>query len=166
MEVIVDNPLTFYSLLTVSLTLCLYLFVSLKREIQEGRRKQAMLEAALDRMHAGMGEVTTKLAETEERASLLVSPTPPRTGLNLGTRSQALRMWRRGDTPQQIAAVLGVPEREVELLLKVQRIVMEATSGPFPESGPARNAFTAWETVRTDPARAPLEGAGPLAARA
>ncbi len=166
MDFIVNNPLTFYSLLTVSLLLCLYLFVSLKREIYEGRRKQATLEAALGRVSTGMGEVTAKLAETEERAALLVAPTPPRAGLNLGTRSQALRMWRRGDTPQQIAAVLRIPEREVELLLKVQRIVMEANTGPFPESGPAKNALTAWETVRTDPARAPLEGANPAPARA
>jgi DNA-binding NarL/FixJ family response regulator len=57
---------------------------------------------------------------------------PPRTnafaaaqpGLNLSKRSQALRMHRRGDTPEQIASTLGVPLQEVELLLKVHRIVV------------------------------------------
>ena len=47
-----------------------------------------------------------------------------RSGLNLNRRSQALRMHRRGDPPEQIAASLGVSRQEVDLLLKVHRIVM------------------------------------------
>ena len=45
-------------------------------------------------------------------------------GLNLTKRAQALRLHRRGDSPDQIAALLGVPLQEVDLLLKVQRIVL------------------------------------------
>ncbi len=48
----------------------------------------------------------------------------PRIGLNLTKRAQALRMHRRGDPPEQIAALLEVPFQEVDLLLKVQRIVL------------------------------------------
>ncbi|MGE5567846.1 MAG: hypothetical protein ACM3S5_02310 [Rhodospirillales bacterium] len=166
MEVIVNNALTFYTLLAVSLGLCLHLFVTLKREIQAGRRKQAALEAALDRMNSGIGEVSAKLAETEERTMMLVAPPPPRAGMNLGTRSQALRMWRRGNTPQQIAAALGIPEKEVELLVKVQRIVMEATTGPLPDPGPAKTQLKGWEMPRTDSPRAPLEASGSAPARA
>ncbi len=166
MQFIVDDPLTFYTLLAMSLVLCLYLFVTLKCEIQDGRKRQATLEAALLRVRAGMGEVTTKLAETEERAALLVAPAPPRSGLNLSTRSQALRMWRRGDAPQQIAGALGIPEREVELLLKVQRLVMEAAAGPLQENGPAKNTLTGWEMLLKESARAPLEAADSAPARA
>lgn len=166
MEFIVDNPLTFYTLLALSLGLCLHLFITLKREIQAGRKKQLTLEAALDRMNTGIGEVATKLAETDERTTLLVAPAPPRAGLNLGTRSQALRMSRRGDTAQQIAAALGIPEREVELLLKVQRIVMEAGAAPFPDAAPAKTPLTGWETLRTDCPRGPLEAAASAPARA
>jgi hypothetical protein len=166
MQFILENPLTFYTLLAVGLVLSLYLFVTLKREIQAGRKRQATLEAALHRVSAGMGEVTTKLAETEERAALLVAPAPPRSGLNLSTRSQALRMWRRGDAPQQIAGALSIPEREVELLLKVQRLVMEAAAGPLQESGPAKSTLTGWETLQKDSPRAPLEGANSVPARA
>lgn len=164
MEFIFDNPLTFYTLLAVSLALCLYLFVSLKKEIHAGRTRQATLEAALNRMNSGIGEVATKLAETEERAALLVPPKQPRSGLNLSTRSQALRMWRRGDTPQQIAAALGIPEREVELLLKVQRLVMEATAGPLPENGPAKNEPTGGEPLHS--ARALVAAAASAPVRA
>jgi type II secretory pathway component PulM len=49
---------------------------------------------------------------------------PPRAGLNLSKRSQALRMHRRGEPPEQIAATLAVSRQEVDLLLKVHRIVM------------------------------------------
>ena len=48
----------------------------------------------------------------------------PKAGLNLSKRSQALRMHRRGEPPEQIAATLAVSRQEVDLLLKVHRIVM------------------------------------------
>ena len=58
---------------------------------------------------------------------------PLRVGINLSRRSQALRMYRRGETPEQIAASLMVPTGEVRLLLKVHRLVMEqVTGGPHP----------------------------------
>jgi hypothetical protein len=46
-------------------------------------------------------------------------------GINLSRRSQALRMHRKGDRPEQIAAALEVPRQEVELLLKVHQIVLD-----------------------------------------
>jgi len=46
--------------------------------------------------------------------------------LNLSKRSQALRMHRHGDSPEQIAAALEVPPQEVELLVKVHRIVLSS----------------------------------------
>ena len=46
--------------------------------------------------------------------------------MNLTRRSQVLRMARRGDNPEQIAAELGLPENEVQLLLKVQKILNTA----------------------------------------
>jgi hypothetical protein len=49
---------------------------------------------------------------------------PPRVGLNLAKRSQALRLNRHGNSPPQIASTLEIPLQEVELLLKVERIVL------------------------------------------
>ena len=46
-------------------------------------------------------------------------PCPPRSGLNLNKRSQVIRMSRRGEQAEKIAASLNLPQREVELLLKV-----------------------------------------------
>ena len=52
------------------------------------------------------------------------TPQQVRSGFNLSKRSQALRLHRRGDQPREIAGTLDVPSQEVELLLKVHRIVM------------------------------------------
>ena len=52
-------------------------------------------------------------------------PPPARVGLNLEKRSQALRMHRRGEGSAGIAAALDLPLQEVELLIKVHRIVLK-----------------------------------------
>ena len=44
--------------------------------------------------------------------------------LNLNKRAQVLRMHRRGDPPERIASLLEVPRQEVDLLIKVHRIVI------------------------------------------
>jgi hypothetical protein len=49
----------------------------------------------------------------------------PKAGFNLSKRSQALRMHRRGEAPGHIASTLELPRQEVELLLKVHRIVIQ-----------------------------------------
>ena len=52
------------------------------------------------------------------------SPGAARPGLNLSKRSQALRMHRTGENAAQIATKLELPKQEVDLLLKVHRIVL------------------------------------------
>jgi hypothetical protein len=58
----------------------------------------------------------------------LVAPLPgmPKPGLNLNKRSHALRMHRRGEGAEQIAAALELPRQKVDLLLKVHRIVLSS----------------------------------------
>lgn len=89
------------------------------------RARHANLEAALESAHQSMDGLAADVRDLQQQAPAAAMPTPPRAGLNLSTRSQALRMHRRGDTPAQIAAALEVPLQEVELLLKVHRIVLE-----------------------------------------
>ena len=101
---------------------------------------QRAVRAAAERAEAGHAESEAAIqairneAESCARQIREVRQDPPRPGafaqtqpgLNLSKRSQALRMHRRGDTPEQIASTLGVPLQEVELLLKVHRIVVAA----------------------------------------
>ena len=104
------------------------------------RGASAVLRAASERANAGRGqweaalaairdstrELAARVDELEQRPVPAALPGPPKAGLNLSKRSQALRMHRRGDPPAQIALALDIPLQEVDLLLKVHRIVLRS----------------------------------------
>ena len=117
-----------FVLLAGGIAICVSIFISLKKElhaltrdVKEQRREIANLE---QRLSAHVNETQAALRDVEESAGVLVPPTPPRSGFNLSKRSQAMRMSRRGESPINIAAALSVPRKEVELLLKVQKIIL------------------------------------------
>ena len=124
--------------LGLALFLALYLFCTLKVEIRALGREKAV-EAP-----AGTREGDRRLAEIEARslapARAEIEPAEPssvpvRPGMNLNRRSQALRLARRGESPEQIASRLGLPTSEVRLLLKIHgKLMQQALAGP-PDSG-------------------------------
>jgi hypothetical protein len=61
-------------------------------------------------------------ARPAEAPEVSFVPAPMRAGLNLNKRVHAMRMLRRGEDLAHVAAALGVPRREVELLVRVQSI--------------------------------------------
>ena len=69
-------------------------------------------------------ELTSQQEALDRQAAECALQTSPRPGINLSRRSQALRMHRKGDAPDQIAAALQIPRQEVELLVKVHQIVL------------------------------------------
>ena len=109
------------------LVVCLYLFFTLKREAALDRARdqhhRQALEARQLALQQALAQAESQLRRLEERAEQLVEPPPAASGLNLSKRSQVVRMHRRGEAPGQIAAALSLPEREVELLLKVEKAV-------------------------------------------
>jgi len=126
------QPLVFYVLLAAGFGLCLHLFVTLKAEIRGfqrhclGERQLAQtMETALGEAHLAIQALETDLREVERQTGMLVSPAPARSGLNLSKRTQVLRMHRSGQDSGGIAAALALPRSEVELLIKVHRIVVE-----------------------------------------
>jgi hypothetical protein len=95
------------SLVALALAAVLYLFLGLKRETLKHSRRIAAL--------------TRQLREIEARGPETVFlPGVPRSGLNLNKRVQATRLLRRGEDTSHVAAALGVPQTEVELLVRVQ----------------------------------------------
>ena len=68
--------------------------------------------------------LNVQFRELERQPTVTLTPGLPRPGMNAMKRSQALRMHRRGDRPEQIASVLELPRQEVDLLLKVHSIVI------------------------------------------
>ena len=78
----------------------------------------------------GMDALTTRFESLEQQTEALrrqpaeASPDAGKTALNLTKRAQVLRMHRRGDPPERIASLLEVPRPEVDLLIKVHRIII------------------------------------------
>jgi DNA-binding NarL/FixJ family response regulator len=126
------QPLVFYVLLAAGFGLCLYLFVSLKAEIRgllrrclDERQKVQALETALSDARLAVQSLETDLRAVEGQTGMLVAPAPARSGLNLTRRTQVLRMHRAGQDSAGIAIALALPRSEVELLIKVHRIVVD-----------------------------------------
>ncbi len=135
------SPVLHLLLLSLGLWLCLYLFITLKRDIFHlvrrhkavhanwecslGEQNQAM-STALEEQSQALGELRQELREVSERVSLLSPSAPPAQGINLVKRTQVLQMARRGNRPDQIATCLHVPQNEVDLVLKVQRTIAKA----------------------------------------
>ena len=116
-----------YVILALGLTGTLFLFFSLKQELYAQARKQARQ----------MSEFAASLKTAAEQEPLPeVHAAAPRPGFNLNKRVQAMRMLRRGEDATHIAAAMGVPDREIELLIRVQKIAA-AASTPAPREGTA-----------------------------
>jgi hypothetical protein len=94
-----------------------------ERRAEAGRR---VSEAAVRDMHQAVLDLSDRLGSLREQPVAAEAPSPPKSGFNLNKRSQALRMHGRGDSPEQIVTVLELPRQELELLLKIQRIVAAA----------------------------------------
>jgi hypothetical protein len=77
-----------------------------------GYMRQRQLEARVSR----------QIRELEERMSASPPPAPPRDGLNWTLRTQILRLHRRGEKPETIAALTGTPPAEVEFTLKIAQL--------------------------------------------
>jgi hypothetical protein len=125
------SPVMTYAAIAIGLALCLFLFVSLKRDLRAGEVRAGKKLASLETdWWAKIESLDERCKELSQVSNLLVPPPPPRSGLNLNKRSQALQMHRRGEAPPEIAAALAIPQNEVELLVKVQRIVLAGVDKP------------------------------------
>jgi hypothetical protein len=125
-------------LVVMAVAACLWLFVLLKVELSNGdsraSKRLGETAAAVNALRVSLANLSERLEEAERHTGLLVPPPPTRSGFNLSKRSQAIRMHRRGETPSQIAAALELPQGEVDLLLKVHRIVISLPPRPASES--------------------------------
>jgi len=128
------HPAFQFGVLALGLSFCLYLFVTLKCEIRtlekRGQANQTALTEAVAAVRASLDSVHLELRGLQEQTGMLVPPAPARSGLNLNKRGQVLQMYRLGQAPEQIAASLGLPLTEIDLLIKVHQIVLEQVMEP------------------------------------
>jgi hypothetical protein len=123
----IQNLFVLYTFIALTLVMSLVLFISLKWEIRRLEvaylKQKVQTEAAGESSTLGLTQVRAEMQDLEERAQLLVPPSPSKSGMNLNKRTQAVRMLHRGEAPEQVAAALGLPISEVSLLWKVQRTI-------------------------------------------
>lgn len=123
------HPVAQYGALGAGLALCLYLFSTLKVEAarldRRSEHRWTALSEAVSTLRTELEQAREEMREIKEHFGMLVPPAPTASGFNLSKRGQVLQMHRRGQAPEQIATTLGLPRTEVDLLLKVHRIVLE-----------------------------------------
>jgi hypothetical protein len=92
------------------------------------RAAQTQFEEGIQAMRQTVEGLAAQVQDVQQQPRVMVAAGLPKPGLNLTKRSQALRMHRRGDPTDQIAATLEIPLQEVDLLIKVHRIVLGAVA--------------------------------------
>jgi hypothetical protein len=116
------SPVTQYGIIGTGLLGCLGLWIAVKRELRTVRSRLANSRESID---MGLQNLSSALEEVRNLQKADPPPAMPKDGfsLNLTKRAQALRMYRRGETVASIAAALQTPSTEIELLLKVDRLL-------------------------------------------
>lgn len=140
MPLYVEHTLAYYGALSLAMCACLYLFVSTARNVESLRTRfdrrlrdaelqTGVLGAQVATLQSRVEDISTRTQELEGTVSSLAATRRTqitRAGVDANQRTQVLRLARRGEQPERIAAELGVPKSEVDLLLKVQRAVARA----------------------------------------
>ena len=124
-------PLAPFLLIALNSVLCLFLFLCLENEIRLLKRRTASPgkapESSAQDLKAKLEELSLRVRDAEERIGIVALPPSLKASLNLNKRTQAIRMSRRGEPAENISASLSIPRREVELLLKVHRLVLNSS---------------------------------------
>jgi len=119
-----------YIALALNLILFLGLFFGLNRRVSKLRDRMGKCEGKLDastfRITEEINDLSRKITGLEQSDTAFETTVPLTlaTGISTTLRSKALKMHRMGKPLEQIADTLRVPRGEVDLLLKVHRIVM------------------------------------------
>jgi hypothetical protein len=105
--------------------------IKLFQKLVGGAKKEdRRLEGEIDDLAGGLEEVRRELAVLAGRLSSLENEPREvpaavalRSGMNLSKRTQALRQHRLGRASSEIARDLEMPKAQIDLLVKVHRIV-------------------------------------------
>lgn len=121
------SPLTPYVLIALALVACIACFISTKSEVHRLRRASAASQEALKQKIEQMESAVSSISQRRQEPQFVEIPARSsaalRPSLNLTRRTQALRMRRRGESIESIAAALSTPRNEIELLVKVYEML-------------------------------------------
>lgn len=125
-----------YLTVVANLAVVLAVLLGLSQRVRQLRtragKQEKTLETETTRLTAEIAELKNRVAgmerDVEEANRNLPSSAPatalPANGVNNTLRSKVLKMHRLGQSADRIAGSLRVPKGEVDLLVKVHKIVM------------------------------------------
>ncbi|HTP88026.1 MAG TPA: hypothetical protein VMJ34_13820 [Bryobacteraceae bacterium] len=131
LEQLLLSPGLPYVVLAAGLITCIVLFLSVKLELRRRSgvaRERNQVEETVDGLSAAFEQIRARLEDAVQPQA----PVPVWSGspsVNLSRKGQVLRLYRRGDTPRQIASALGMRQGEVDLILKVHQMVLNSAAG-------------------------------------
>jgi hypothetical protein len=112
------------SLLVALVGVCAYLFLRVQREVRRIEMRFIRRDEALrTQLGEWAGEMETVRREMELMEPKADSTATVSRALGSGVRIQAIRMIKHGEGPESIAGALGLPRTEVDLLIKVHRLL-------------------------------------------
>jgi hypothetical protein len=134
-------PLAPYALLAAGCIFGLFFLLSFEKDVHRLKsrlaRRQAEDRTSTRDLKIQLQQLHERLRDAEERAGIPFAPPSPKASLNLTKRTQVLRMSRRGERVENIAASLSLPRREVELLLKIHGMILDGSSEKSSADGTA-----------------------------
>ncbi|MGA2714377.1 MAG: hypothetical protein ABSG41_14815 [Bryobacteraceae bacterium] len=120
------NPVTQYAVIGVGLLGSLALWITAKFELRAVRGEVSDSHGAIEGNVRELSATLNQLRAEREIEGLPAAQAIGQ-GLNLTKRAHVVRMHRRGETVPSIAAALQTPANEVELILKVERLLNSRT---------------------------------------
>lgn len=116
------------------LTCALYLVCTLRVRRRPARPPAQAPARAPESDIARLEKRLEDLTARQRAAEVAAAPPPAAVApaFNMSRRTYALRLYRRGQTAEQIASSLGLAAGEVRLLVKVHRILVERAGGLKP----------------------------------
>ncbi len=96
------------------------------------RNCEASIQAEAAQLTNALNELKRKFAELETNGGARLDPEPQDAGLSDMARGKVLKMHRVGRPPEHIAETLGLAKGEVDLLIKVHKVVMQPYQGVAP----------------------------------
>ncbi len=121
------HPIEMYGVLALAGSCLLYAFI-VHLEVRTFTRRGLERQERLENRLALMAEAAERMQSQLEETARPAPASQPGQSLNLNKRGQVLRMRRRGETPETIAAALRIPQNEVALLVKVHELGREHVS--------------------------------------
>ncbi len=133
-----------YLTVVANLALVLGILFGVNQRVRDLRFRAAKhekgLQAEISRLSGEIIEMKSQILDLEQTGQSLASAAAasgpaaaPGNSVNNTLRSKVLKMHRLGQSPDRIAGALRVPKGEVDLLVKVHKIVMR----PYEDVSPA-----------------------------